>query len=106
MTNVLMVSVFSFLYGLCFGALNHIFLDSFNPSGVPLLAPISFKRIHFANIVTGMYSPKERIFRVLLILVLLGCIIFYVYTSGGNLQEIINTNNLGNKVDLINNLTN
>ena len=47
-----------FFYGVTIGNISHIILDTFNTTGIPLFAPFSFKRIHFANVSTGSRKNK------------------------------------------------
>lgn len=80
-----------FIFGTAIGNLSHIVLDSFNKTGLPLLAPFTFKRFHFANVSTGTRlnkrtifttSPSENAFIVILLIVTIGLIIANLYTSG------------------------
>lgn len=75
--NVLRSIILAFLYGICTGALSHILLDSFNPTGVPLFAPFSFKRKSFMNIQTGLDSKAEIKFRRFLKFILTLLIILF-----------------------------
>lgn len=80
--------IISFLYGLCTGALSHILLDAFNPSGVPLLAPLSFRRISFGSINTGRDSKSEMIFRGFLKVILVILVIGFLGIVLSNLKLI------------------
>ena len=60
------------LYGtmLFVGIASHLLLDCLNPTGVPLLYPISSKKYHFAKIRTG--GAFENVVRVLLVVACVG----------------------------------
>ena len=70
-----------FLMGICFGALNHIFLDALNVQGVPLFAPFSLKKIPLGKIVTGMTSKKEKRLRFFLNILLFILAIAFIYLT-------------------------
>lgn len=61
-------------FGLAMGGLSHIVADSFNPSGIPLFLPLSFKRVSIGRISTG--SGGEDVFKAFIILLDLGLIYF------------------------------
>lgn len=61
--------------GLCCGCFSHLIADTFNPSGIPWLLPLTFKRFHIMKISTG--SIWEKVFRFLAIVFL----IYLIYLS-------------------------
>lgn len=77
--------VSAFIYGTAIGNLSHIVLDSFNDTGIPLLAPLSFKRISFAKVVTGKKKRKKSIFtdslseNIFIIILLIICLSLLIY---------------------------
>lgn len=76
------------IWGLCLfaGIFSHIFLDCLNPGGIPLLFPVSSKRIHFAKIRTG--GKGEGVVRVLLgggMVVLVVLLFFRLFGIGSSL---------------------
>lgn len=67
------------LIGISIGIGMHLFADMFNPTGVPLFAPLTFHKFSIGNIITG--SKKERIVIALcfgMIVLNIGTVIFFV----------------------------
>ena len=60
------------LFWFGWGYIWHLAGDFLTPAGIPLLAPISLKRFHGANIVTGSMTEKLLSILLLVVTVLLG----------------------------------
>lgn len=61
--------------GICIGCFSHLIADTFNPSGIPWLLPLTFKRLSIAKISTG--TTAEIVFRIISIIALV--ILIYLW---------------------------
>lgn len=73
---------------LCIGVLSHIIMDMFNPNGVELLFPFC-RNLHIPLIsklfVTG--SKGEKVFRILLYILIAFVVIFMMFSGQGSWRE-------------------
>ena len=78
------------VYGLFLGIATHLILDMFNPTGIPLFAPVSYINFHLAKIKTD--SSAEKTFKNILIFFMVGFILINIsklMTTGiFNIQSI------------------
>ncbi len=63
------------------GSFSHLLLDMLNPAGIPVMFPFSFRKTHFANLMTGGITEIG----VMLLLVVLIAAEVIVLVNGGSI---------------------
>ena len=79
----------TFIWGMAVGVASHLFIDMFNPAGIPFFGPLTRKKIHLMSIYTN--TTGETVFSIILVVLEIFIIYYYVVSKNTDISSILSS---------------